>query len=395
LGTTKGAAPSITICTATSRIVQVLPTTTTTTCSPQSSILPNHDLRFVINMPSLTELPTELRQQILLLALPETNRVELAVPTQFIQLFHINQCLRHDMKAITPIWTPIHYISHPSTLTSRAPRTRGWNCSRVCLDLFYTSFLGRIVHRHQDPSRHSHPELLIDWINAVPFLPEDVDEVWLDVTPAPVDKREPHPTWRECGPPWFDLFIHSDFAAMRFLGAHVEDVAVLVKTIDQHYGGRVRINLSGRLSEKSAYFVESVSLSADRKLEFVGTWVSNEDAFVAFMSSKFSCPMMQATGRCGTHALAWLGTVGWSRETGNMYAELVNEVSEWLLVGDVKQIAKLRNVVDAVESGTERMVVLPPAGGLRRSFQHRVAADLGLTTVEAGERHDRHVVVRP
>ncbi|KAF3043006.1 hypothetical protein E8E12_010054 [Didymella heteroderae] len=343
-------------------------------------------------MPSLTELPTELRQQILLLVLPKTNRVESAVPTQFIHLFHINQRLRADMSAVSSIWTPIHYISHPSSLTSCAPRTRGWNCSRICLDLFYTCFLGRIMNRYNNRGAafSGHPELLLDWDNAVPFLPDDVREIWLDVTPAPVDKREPHHKWRECGPPWFDLFVHGDAAAKRFLGGHVQEVAALVKRLDDRYGGRVSIRLSGRLSEKSAFFVEAVCQDVGRELEFVGTWVSNEDALSAFVSSRLSCRMVRKAGRCGTHTntFAWLASVAWSRETGNVYTQLEDRGFDWELLESLKIIASFRD-------GNDECAML---ASLRddsiRTFQHQVAADLGLSTVEMGDGDDRHVVVR-
>ncbi|KAF1933127.1 uncharacterized protein M421DRAFT_415491 [Didymella exigua CBS 183.55] len=338
-------------------------------------------------MPFLTNLPTELRQQILLLALPETNRVESAVPTQFVHLFHINQRLRHDMSAVASIWTPIHYISHPSTLTSCTPRTRDWNCSRICLDLFYSSFLGRIVNRYsnQSPASYAHPGLVLDWINAVPFLPRDVNEIWLDVTPAPAEKRVHHPRWHECGPPWFDLFVHGDHAAQRFLGGHVQDVAVLIRALEKRYGGRVSIKLSGRLSVKSVFFVQAIRKEVGREKEFVGSWVSNEDALGASVSSEL-CPMARETGRCGMHMLAWLVKVVWSKDTGDLYTELANECSEWMLIRDVKKIAE-------VHEGEVR-VVLPLGDGLRRAFQCQVATDLGLKTIESGEGGDRHVIVQ-
>jgi hypothetical protein len=343
-------------------------------------------------MPSFLELPAELRQQILLLALPETNRVEPAIPTQFIHLFHINQRLRADMAAVASIWTPIHYISHPTSLTSCAPRTRGWNCSRICLDLFYTSFLGRIVNRYNNPGAaySGHPELLFDWLNAVPFLPDDVKEVWLDVTPAPVDKREPHPKWHECGPPWFDLFVHGDAAARRFLGGHVQEIAALVVRLDERYGGRAKIRLCGRLSEKSAFFVEGVGREVGREMEFVGSWISSEDALKAFVSSRFTCAMVRKQGRCGAHKmpLAWLAGVDWSRETGNVYTELADQGGKFFCLHNLEKLGGF------CDSEDECVALNPPRIDLQRIFQHRIAEDLGLKTVEAGEGDGRHVVVR-
>lgn len=224
----------------------------------------------------------------------------------------------------------------------------------------------------------------------MPFLPDDVRDVWLDVTPAPVDKREPHPKWRGCGPPWLDLFVHGDAAARRFLGSHVHDVAALVERLDERYGGRANIRLSGRLSEKSAFFVEAVGREVGRVMEFVGTWVSNEDALAAFALSRFTCPMARKEGGCGTHSndFAWLADVAWSRETGNVFTELADQGGEWFLQDTLKIIARFCGSKD------ESLVFVPPRSDLKRMFQHQIAAILGLETVEVGEGNDRHVVVR-
>jgi hypothetical protein len=96
--------------------------------------------------------------------------------------------------------------------------------------------------------------------------------------------------------------------------------------------------------------------------------------------------MAREKGRCGTHPLAWLGNVAWSKETGDAYAGLAGQGFDWTLIEDIKKVAKLCDGED--------MIVLLPERTLRRGFQHQVAADLGLKTVEVGEGIDRHVVVR-
>src|SRR5690242_8054767 len=221
-------------------------------------------------MPSLTQLPTELRHQILLLILPSTNHVESPTPTHYLS--HINRLLRNDMTTITTLWTPTHYISSPSSLTSRFPPTRGCNLTRICLDLFSTSFLGRILWRFhtQNPTNYTHPELIAAWTDAVPFLSSQVREVALDVTPAPAETRHLRAA--------LDDFVTADYAARRFLRGHVEDVAPLVARIEQHYGGRVQIRLTGRLSSKSAFFVRAVGSKVGREIEYKGQWVSIEEA---------------------------------------------------------------------------------------------------------------------
>ncbi|KAJ4992787.1 hypothetical protein SVAN01_01833 [Stagonosporopsis vannaccii] len=221
-------------------------------------------------MPPLTQLPTELRHHILLLALPSINRVESPAPIH--HLSHINQLLRHDMRAIAPLWVPTHYISFPSSLTSRFPPTRGYNLTRICLDLFSSSFLGRIMWRFpvQNPSTYTHPELIAAWTAAVPFLSAQVKEVWLDVTPAPAEMRQVHAA--------LDVFVGTEYAAMRFLQGHVGDVAALVTRIHEHYEGRVRVRLTGRLSTKSAFFINAVGGKIGRELEYTGSWASSDEA---------------------------------------------------------------------------------------------------------------------
>lgn len=166
----------------------------------------------------------------------------------------------------------------------------------------------------------------------------------------------------------------------------MQDVAALVRKIEDHCGGRVSIKFSGKLSVKSAFFVEAVGQEIDKHLEFVGRWVSNGDALAAAVSSRLLCPMVWRKGRCGTHSLAWLGNVAWSRETGVAYAGLADQGFDSALVEDIERVAKLCD--------GNGVIVFPPESSLRRAFQHQVAADLGLKTVDIGDGSDRHVVVR-
>ena len=86
-------------------------------------------------MSRLTQLPTELRQQILLLALPDTNRI--GSSAQVLRLFHIDRLLREDMATVVALWSPLPYISHPDALSGPMPRTFNWKIDRICVDLFY------------------------------------------------------------------------------------------------------------------------------------------------------------------------------------------------------------------------------------------------------------------
>jgi len=67
------------------------------------------------------------------------------------------------------------------------PRILDWKFDRICLDLFYTSDIKRMICicYCYSPETWTHPELVAAWADAVPLLPNGVKEVWLDVTPAP------------------------------------------------------------------------------------------------------------------------------------------------------------------------------------------------------------------
>lgn len=209
----------------------------------------------------------------------------------------------------------------------------------------------------------------------------------LDVTPAPAETRQLRAA--------LDEFVTADYAARRFLRGHIDDVAMLVARIEQHYGGRVQVRLTGRLSTKSAFFVRAVRRKVGREVEYMGQWVSIEEARCARLGAAVAretlCPLVRQGGRCKTHRLGWVSGVIWSWKTGMVYERVAGEGLGLAVVQDVKKIARLR---DGGGGGSESVLVFAPAQKSRRAFQHRVAADLGLRTVEAGGETCRHVVVR-
>ena len=104
-------------------------------------------------------------------------------------------------------------------------------------------------------------------MDAVPHLPKDAKDVWLDVTPVPAAKRNQHRLMA-------NQVMHDKCASQKFLSGHVRDVAVLVRKVDEHHCGGTRvvlIVLMRRLSTKSAFFVELVNAWAEKDLEFVGS----------------------------------------------------------------------------------------------------------------------------
>lgn len=290
------------------------------------------------------------------------------------------------MVTVVSIWSPLHYVSRPDALSRPMPRTLNWKIDRICLDLFYTSDIGRITWtcycRH--PGMWTHPELIAAWAEAVPLLPDGVKEVWLDVTPAPAKKRNQHRMI-------LNRFIDDQRVSDKFLGGHVSDVAALVTRIDQHYGGSVQVLLTGTITPKSRYFLSQVNESVGRELEFRGPSISAEDLQFAKINNGVLRMTSKKRGWTGRrrgdkHPLSWLIYVTWDRRTELLYALLAHEGMETAALDDVKKIAEFRNGEGELE--------LPPASKLRRGFQHCIAADMGgLKTVGVGEGDDRHVVV--
>lgn len=339
-------------------------------------------------MPSLPDLPTELRQQILLLALPDTHRIDFPWPPEITSLFMINKRIFQDMATVMETWSPLHYISFPYSIApTDSNRTYAPKLERICLDLFHASDANTIQWTCycQGASRYTHPELIEAWAAAVSQLPHCAKEVLLDVTPAPAAVRNQHRLFLR-------KFIYDKCAAKVFLGGHVQDIAALARRIDEHYGGLVKIDLTGTLSTKSAFFVEQVSLLAERHLEFEGEWVSNADARWASLNEA----VQRLTSRKLTwqgkksgdkHPMVWLRDVQWGRKTLFLFARLADEGLEAEAVDDVNKIAEFREMRGELE------LALEPATALRRAFQHGAAAELTLTSAGEGDGDERHVVL--
>ncbi|KAF3032440.1 hypothetical protein E8E11_001401 [Didymella keratinophila] len=340
-------------------------------------------------MPSLPDLPTEIRQQILHLALPDTHRIDFPWPAKITSLFLINKRLFHDMTTVMTTWSPLHYVSFPSSLApTHNNRTYARKLERICLDLFHASDKHRIQWKCycQGYEKYTHPELIEAWAAAVPQLPESAKEIYLDITPAPAATRNKHRLYLR-------KFVYDKCAAKVFLGGHVQDVAALVRRIDKRYGGRVKIGLTGTLSTKSAFFVELVKAWAELDLEFVGEWVSGADARWASLDEAVqrmtSRKLMWQGKKSGDrHAMAWLRDVQWSRKTLFLFARLADEGLEAAAIADVKKIAEFR------EMQGEPELALEPVTGLQRAFQHCFAAELTLTSAGEGDGDSRDVVVR-
>lgn len=299
-----------------------------------------------------------------------------------------------DMGPVIDMWSPSHYISFPSSISNLnlqtlklKARTHTPQFERICLGLFYESEADRIkcTCYWGDASTWSHPELIEAWAKSASLLPAGLKEIWLDVTPAPAAKRNQHRLVS-------DQFVHDKRAARRFLESHVRDVAALAREIDMFQRQTTLCALTGRLSIRSEFFIQSVRREVGRDLDFVGTWVLGEDARFAEISEAVrqltsGRQMWQGKQRGDTHPMVWLRDITWSRQTTFLFAILAHTKLETVAVDCIRTIAEFK-----IERSKEELK-LPPATGSMRAFQHKVAADLGMKTVGESKADERHVVV--
>jgi hypothetical protein len=340
------------------------------------------------------ELPTELRQRILGLAMPEVNLVRKHWPQSLLNLIQINQQLRSDMGFVVDSWSPIHIVAHSEDV----PRIQGQSIEiygrrrspkieRICLDVFHTSEASQMMTTYWCVGHHYFhiAGYWRDWDNAIAKLPSSATEIWIDVTPAPADMRNRHGLT-------INSFVH-DRRTRRFLRDHIAEVASLVRLVNEHYSGRISIRATGRLSEKSTSFLTSLQIEAGMPVAFEGIWVSGED--VVFADINVVAGQIARTGaskraeRQGVpNKLAWLRDVEWSRQTLWTYAKVAHLGGE-----EEAAVQDLRDLVDLAKKGNQKILKMDPVGAVRRALQHRMAADLGLYTASEGVEPERRVIV--
>lgn len=342
-------------------------------------------------MPSLLDLPTELRQRILSLALPDTASICKCFSRDVLRILRVNRRLRADACELLRLWSPIHYLSKPGQLQDGA-RLHSYSLNnelyapeiqRICLDLWHYGDENRMtwtcycVH-HEN---WTHPELIAGWSDAVPFLPLDnVTEVYLDITPAPWYKREPH-THRIIANPWL-----KDNRMQNFLSSHILDVTDLILKIHAHYNCRLQVKLTGTLHTKSQSYINELRRRTSVELEYVGRWITNQDA----RFPKIGTAVTRIVWRKGESArLAWVQDVRWGKQAKGTYAQVADEDGEQCVIDDLKALVEFK-----MDEGRKDMR-FAPVRPLRRAFQHRAASDLGgLRTESEGEEGERFVVVR-
>lgn len=362
-------------------------------------------------MPTLLTLPSELRQRILTLLLPPKITLNAPLSSQIPDILAISHHLRLDVLQLIPSWSPLVYISHPhqipdfsipSITSTSTGITYTPKCTRICIDVFHDSDPKRINWTcycgHLDT--RSHPELVAAWMRVVPFLPLNtgIQEIYIDVTPAPAAKRRGHRLN-------LNTFI-SARCARKFLLCHVDDVAALASSISSQYNytGKLKIGLTGTLSHAnhSSYHDDVANASNVPDLEFNGTWISRRQGnFHRIQTAVHKLVNRQSvrhhTLRGQTHPFAWLLGVTWSKKTEWAWARiadidepgLYDMPTEKDILGDLEMLVRFNTY-----RGKAEVLVMDPAPDKRRKVQHCVAEDLGLVTESQGVGRERRVVVR-
>jgi hypothetical protein len=354
-------------------------------------------------MPSLIDLPTELRQRILSLAIdfPDTLTLDKPFPREVLNSLHISFRLRLDTAHLISSWSPIHYISQPAQLNNLPLKPTSITINntiytplfhRICLDLFHDSEVDRITWTCYcfGPEKYSHPELIAAWASVVHLLPTDgIKQVYLDVTPTPGSRR-PGTQHRIITNP----FLY-DKRVQKFLANHITDVSALLGAVHEHFPCGAKLALTGSLSEKSSFYTSALQRESGLEgLKFEGEWITGDEARFAKIHAAVERivskqAIAQAKFRGEEHPLAWLQTKKWGKDVKWTFAKVADQGDEDAAVQD------LRTLVDFMTDEESKEVSLQPASSDRRAFQHKLVTGLGsMASGSVGEGDERHVVVR-
>ncbi|KAH6016249.1 hypothetical protein HBI84_010410 [Parastagonospora nodorum] len=346
-------------------------------------------------MLSFTDLPAEIRQRIISLNFPDTCGVGMRFPREIRAPLHTSRSLRLDTAEVLKTWSPIHYISHPKQL-HRLPspyidspdqyclpktpsalidgRTYSPRLQRVCIDLFHDALEDKILwtcYCEAGDRQYSHHELVSNWADVVKYLPiEGINEVYVDVTPAPHSSRPKARTGLVIRPMLYDKRIGT------FLACHTDDVGDLVAAIHKHYQGRAELKLTGNLSAKTEWFLACLDRRSNLGLDYVGKlYTGDEPCFqgiyqaVAHIVTKEE--VNEARRRSESHPLAWLQQTQWSKDVQWTYAKLVE-------LGEEKGVMEdLRTLVEFKVHAERKVLKFAHTSGYRQAFQQRAAKNLG------------------
>ncbi|OJD33772.1 uncharacterized protein BKCO1_2700068 [Diplodia corticola] len=387
---------------------------------------------------TLTSLPRELRQNILLSAVQQETHLTINTPwpQTITSLLAACKLLRADMPWVLNAWSPLRVLQHPRDVAAAAatplitidgvacnnPSCQGPLC--LCLRLYHDVEL-----RDLWADGYGLDAALVDaWHDAVAGLPlpvrvntqsgtndsdDDVDArttsttstttpppptvILLDVTPAPGWMRAAGHANQ------LNALLQDTRTARRFLDAQALDVARLVRRIYEHYGGggggsskggrggAVEVKLTGKLARRSGAFVAKVDEGGGVRVEFVGEYVEGAEAGVGQLERAVRALAPKKRGTVGDCAravrLARLRRVEWSKRS----AKLVDRACDGGGVEGVRET--LGEMAELMVDERRDRLEMAPSGNLHRAMVHSLAQDMGMLTGSEGEGEGRFVVV--
>ncbi|KAF2995658.1 hypothetical protein E8E13_001440 [Curvularia kusanoi] len=279
-------------------------------------------------------------------------------PAKILYLWQINQALREDMKAVFSASSPLHNVTSTDDLQKLKKSTLGWKLDCICLDLFYPTAAWQLRQMALARSQR----LMIweySWAGTLLLLPRRMKQIWLDITPAPAEKRKQHPLL-------LNVFLHKNKIGDRLFRYCGENIAKLARVIVGWRHGP-EVILTGTLSEKSLVHVKRLEEMVGRKLKFSGKVVRGVDARFARIEEGLQQVtsrknMWPGKKRGDKHPLSWLRDFSWRRATRESFAILVHEDQgqKVTLLDDVLNIARYKNRILFIHLKVQIPVILAP-----------------------------------
>jgi hypothetical protein len=152
-------------------------------------------------MATLTDLPRELRHEILLATVKLDDRpiVGQAWPKTCMVLLQVCRVIQYDMLWVIKTWVPLWHLRRPMDLRKPPALTVDGTVykpasHRICIKLFHEVDIRNVRNTFDRYPAGMYPISHVEpWCNAVPGLPMDIEVISLDVTPVSESMSE-HPT---------------------------------------------------------------------------------------------------------------------------------------------------------------------------------------------------------
>jgi hypothetical protein len=348
-------------------------------------------------MSTLTTLPVELRQHILLAAVEEEQIVGHAWPQTLLSLLQTCRLLHDEMRWVLTSWSSSTWVlQKPQDLTGAPSLSLNEQTFRpplhhLRISIFHETAI-EVINTAcwaMERLQYVRTGLVQTWIEAVPLLPQGIEEVLLDVTPAPGWMCAPHQKMQ------LDALLLEHRIARYFMNAHVDDFVNLVLKIRGHYAGKVVVKLTGTLSRRSKKFVDEVVSQCEDKfitVEWAGEYVSEEDGAAAQLqriahelAPEKKTPQMDAEDWQRASRLAFLRDVQWSEKSRRLVAPGEDDDLD-----DLKK--KINTMAELVVNESHRYLTLPSTEPGYDDLIQNVAQDIGWKTTYEGEGDNRQIL---